>query len=112
MYNGEDFDTLAGRSTQSFCLPLSIAEIADNAPVFAYDQKVFEQNLMTNLQIFGAYPEVYLASTHQAKIALLQNIFDTYVLKDILTIPLPSFKTNIRRVVSENRKLFFIHFLP
>jgi len=121
---------------------------------------------MTNLQIFGAYPEVYLASTHQAKITLLQNIFDTYVLKDIakiydlknqklakdiltkialqlgsevsvreianslqanvstvanyieifiknyILIPLPSFKTNIRRVVSENRKLFFIHFLP
>ena len=159
--SGKDFDTLAGRSTKSFCLPLSIAEIADNAPVFAYDQKVFEQNLMTNLQIFGAYPEVYLASTHQAKIALLQNIFDTYVLKDIakiydlknqklakdiltkialqlgsevsvreianslqanvstvanyieifiknyILIPLPSFKTNIRRVVSENRKLFF-----
>ena len=112
MYNGEDFDTLAGRSTKSFCLPLSITEIADNTPVFAYDKKVFEQNLMANLQIFGAYPEVYLASTHQAKITLLQNIFDTYVLKDILTIPLPSFKTNIRRVVSENRKLFFIHFLP
>lgn len=159
--SGEDFDTLAGRFTENFCLPLSITEIADNSPIFAYDKKVFEQNLMTNLQIFGAYPEVYVASKHQEKIALLQNIFDTYVLKDIvkiydlknqklakdiltkialqlgsevsvreianslqanvstvanyievfiknyILIPLPSFKTNMRRAVSENRKLFF-----
>lgn len=159
--SGEDFDTLAGRFTENFCLPFSITEIADNSSVLAYDKKIFEQNLLQNLQIFGAYPEVYVTPGHQEKIALLQNIFDTYVLKDIIKIydlknqklakdiltkialqigsevsvreianslqanvstvanyieifiknyiliPLPSFKTNVRRAVSENRKLFF-----
>lgn len=158
--SGEDFDTLAGRFTESFCLPLSMTEIADNSSTLAYDKKGFDQDLLQKLQVFGAYPEVYTKDQSE-RIELLQNIFDTYVLKDItkiydlknqklakdiltkialqlgsevslreianslsanvstvsnyieifiknyILIPLPSFKTNIRRAVSENRKLFF-----
>jgi len=161
--SGEDFDTLAGRFTESFCLPLSITEIADNTQILSYDKSVFEHDLLQKLQIFGAYPEVYTKDefSNTEKIELLQNIFDTYILKDItqiydlkneklakdiltkialqlgsevsireianslqanvstvsnyieifiknyILIPLPSFKTNLRRAVSENRKLFF-----
>lgn len=157
------FDTLAGRFRESFCLPLSISEIADNARVRSYDREVFEQELLEKLLVFGAYPEVFTKDQAKfpEKIELLQNIFDTYVLKDItqiydlkneklakdiltkialqlgsevslreianslqanvstvsnyveifiknyILIPLPSFKTNIRRAVSQNRKLFF-----
>jgi len=160
--SNEDFDTLANRFTESFCLPLSIQEIADNTNIRAYEKDDFEQKLSRDLQIFGAYPEIYTNTKGGAeKIILLQNLFDTYVLKDIIKIydlknqklakdiltkialqigsevslreignslsanistvsnyieifiknyillPLPSFKTNQRRAVSENRKLFF-----
>lgn len=161
--SGTDFDSLAGRFTENFCLPLSISEIIDNSQILAYEKKNLEQDLLHRLQIFGAYPEVYTKDqlSESERIELLQNIFDTYVLKDIIKIydlkseklakdiltkialqlgsevsireianslqanvstvsnyieifiknyiliPLPSFKTNLRRAVSENRKLYF-----
>lgn len=160
---GEDFDSLSGRFVESYCLPFSVFEIAENADIKAYEKREFDDRLQKQLQIFGAYPEVY-ANTHLSeseKIDLLQNILDTYVLKDIIDIytlkntklardiltkialqigsevsireianslqanvstvanyieifiknyiliPLPSFKTNIRRAISEHRKLYF-----
>lgn len=159
----KDFDTLAGRFTEHYCLPLSIAEISKNAAVRAYDQARFEAELQNQLQIYGAYPEIYAneALTDAERVDLLQNILDTYVLKDVINIydlkneklakdiltkialqigsevsvreiakslgandstvanyieifiknyiliPLPAFKTNARRAVSENRKLYF-----
>lgn len=160
---GQKFDTLTGRFIDNYCLPLSIFEIADNVKLKAYQRKDFEKNLQNQFQIFGTYPEVYTQDklTESEKIDLLQNILDTYVLKDIINIyelkneklakdiltkialqigsevsvreianslqanvstvanyieifiknyiliPLPSFKTNLRRAVSENRKLYF-----
>lgn len=160
---GEDFDSLSGRFVEYYCLPFSVFEIEENTRLKAYDKRKFEDSLQKQLQIFGAYPEVY-AQTHLSeseKIDLLQNILDTYVLKDIIDIytlkntklardiltkialqigsevsvreiasslqanvstvanyieifiknyiliPLPSFKTNIRRAISEHRKLYF-----
>ena len=160
---GEDFDSLSGRFVESYCLPFSVFEIAENADIKAYEKREFDNRLQKQLQIFGVYPEVY-ANTHLSeseKIDLLQNILDTYVLKDIIDIytlkntklardiltkialqigsevsireianslqanvstvanyieifiknyiliPLPSFKTNMRRAISEHRKLYF-----
>lgn len=160
---GEDFDTMAGRFYETYCLPFSIQEIADNTQVLAYEQARFLQDLQKGLQIFGSYPEVYAQENifESDKIELLEKILNTYVLKDVIDIydlkneklardiltkialqlgsevsireiaaslgankdtvsnyieifiknyiliPLPSFKTNIRRAVSENRKLYF-----
>lgn len=159
---GKEFDTQAGRFTDHYCLPLSIAEIKANSSVPAYDEKSFEKRLLESLQIFGCYPEVYKgALSENNKIKLLENIVNTYVLKDVIDIynlkneklardiltkialqlgsevsireianslgsngvtvanyieifvknyiliPLPSFKTNARRAVSENRKFYF-----
>jgi uncharacterized protein len=157
------FDSLAGRFTESYCLPLSINEIDKNKKIENYNKKTFRQNFSKQIQIFGSYPEVYTNqnSSESEKIDLLQNILDTYVLKDVINIynlkneklakdiltkialqigsevsirelavslganmvtvanyieifiknyiliPLPSFKTNIRKSVSENRKLYF-----
>ncbi len=159
----KDFDTLAGRFVEHYCLPLSIYEVADNSGVAAYEKQQLVHQLQNSLQIFGAYPEVYVNTklSESERMDLLQNILDTYVLKDIINIydlkneklakdiltqialqigaevsvreianslkatvstvanyieifvknyiliPLPSFKTNLRRAVSENRKLFF-----
>ncbi|MBW7960652.1 ATP-binding protein [Patescibacteria group bacterium] len=157
-----NFDSLAGRFVEAFCLPLSIEEIFNNQRVKKYEEAWFFNDLFKKMQIFGSYPEVFAPNIKEKeKIYLLQNILDTYVLKDIMTIyslrnsklakdiltmialqlgnevslreianslqanvttvsnyieifiknyiliPLPSFKTNLRKAVSENRKYYF-----
>ena len=159
---GVDWDSLADRFEEAYCLPLSTAEIVNNAGLKKYELVGFSQNLSERLQLFGCYPEIYAGNLSAAgKMAKLERIIDTYVLKDIIEIydlkniklakeiltkialqlgsevslreiasslqanvatvsnyieifiknyiliPLPSFKTNIRRAVSENRKLYF-----
>jgi predicted AAA+ superfamily ATPase len=85
--SGEAFDTLANRFTESYCLPLSLSEISDNTKMFAYEKDAFEKELLQKLQIFGAYPEIYIKSSKDSqKIELLQNLLDTYILKDIVKI--------------------------
>jgi hypothetical protein len=159
----KDFDSLAGRYTEHYCLPLSITEIVNNATVPTYEREHFKTDLQNKLQIYGAYPEIYAnkSLSDSDRIDLLQNILDAYVLKDVINIyelkneklakdiltkialqigsevsvreiarslganvstvsnyieifiknyiliPLLAFKTNARRAVSENRKLFF-----
>lgn len=148
---GKEFDSLAGRYDEIYCLPLSISEIA-----------AVDKIDINDLQIFGAYPEIYLSKPRNSKrIKQLKKIIDSYILKDIIDIyelknsklakdllkkialqignevsirelssslnanigtitsyieifiknyiliPLPSFKVNTRRAVSENRKLYF-----
>jgi hypothetical protein len=158
-----DFDSMAGRFNEIYCLPLSIYEILDNEKPGADEVSQFRVQLAKKLQIFGAYPEVYIRKNlpETERIDLLQHILDAYVLKDIINIyqlkdgklakdiltkvalqlgsevsvreianslgaypstvanyieifiknyiliPLPSFKTNLRRAVSANRKLYF-----
>jgi predicted AAA+ superfamily ATPase len=84
----KDFDSLAGRFTEHYCLPLSIQEISDSANVLAHEQAGLEKMLQNNLQIYGAYPEVYANTTlsEPERVDLLQNILDTYVLKDVIDI--------------------------
>ena len=83
-----DFDSQTDRFTEHYCLPLSIAEIKANSTYPSYDEKVFARGLLEKLQIFGSYPEVYANETltSEDKIRLLQNIVDTYVLKDVIDI--------------------------
>ena len=159
----KQFDSLAGRYDELFCLPLSLKEILLNQTPAADEANQFKARLAETLQIFGSYPEVYAQTglPEPEKIDRLQQIFDAYVLKDVVDIyalknqklakdiltkialqlgsevsvreiadslgaspstvadyieifiknyvliPLPSFKTNLRRAVSENRKLYF-----
>ena len=159
----KDFDSLAGRYNEIYCLPLSITEIFGNQKPVSFKEIEFKKHLAINLQVFGAYPEIYTKKnlTEKEKIDLLQIIIDSYILKDVINIyqlknlklakdiltkialqigsevsireiatslgashstvsdyieifiknyiliPLPSFKTNVRRAVSENRKLYF-----
>ncbi len=158
-----NFDTLADRFIEQYCLPLSIDEIVDNSSVLAYERQAFEQEIQRKSQIFGTYPEIYSSQTlsESERIDKLQKILDSYVLKDVINIydlkneklakdiltkialqlgsevsvreiandlgankttvsnyieifiknyiliPLPSFKTNARKAVSEHRKLYF-----
>ena len=161
--SSQEFDTMAGRFNEIYCLPLSISEIVDNEKPKASEEVELKKQLANKAQIWGMYPEVYLKGNIQEKdrIDLLQAMLDTYVLKDVIDIyelknqklakdiltkialqlgsevsireiadslganpstvsnyieifiknyiliTLPSFKTNIRKAVSENRKLYF-----
>lgn len=156
------FDSLAGRFTEHFCLPLSLGEIKNNNNLPAYEEKSYWRNWLAQNQIFGSYPEVASLNSENKKIEILQNILDAYVLKDIINIynlhnvklakdiltkialqigqevslrelagstganittvssyveifiknyillPLPAFKTNIRRAISAHRKYYFL----
>lgn len=160
---GQEFDTLAGRFNEIYCLPLSVGEIKNNIKPKLSDETEFYKQTATISQVWGNYPEVYLKNniSEGKRIDLLQSMLDTYVLKDVvdiyelknqklakdiltkialqlgsevsvreianslgayhttvsnyieifiknyILIPLPSFKTNIRKAVSENRKLYF-----
>ncbi len=159
----KDFDSLADRFVEQYCLPLSIYEIADNTKTLAYEKSEFIERLQSRLQMFGSYPEIYanVSLSEEDKTKKLQKMLDTYVLKDVINIydlkneklakdiltqialqlgsevsvreiaanlgankitvanyieifiknyiliPLPSFKTNVRKAVSEHRKLYF-----
>jgi len=158
----KDFDSLAGRYKEFYCLPFSVEEIRLNSEIKKYQEADFYQELAEKFQVFGAYPEVFTSKApEEEKIDLLRFIFESYVLKDIVSIynlkntklaldiltklalqlgnevslreianslqanvstvanyveifiknyillPLPSFKTNLRRAVSENRKIYF-----
>ncbi len=159
----KDFDSLADRFVEQYCLPLSIYEIAENTKMLAYEKDDFVKQQRDKLQKFGAYPEIYTNEklSDEDKIEKLQIMFDTYILKDVINIydlkneklakdiltqialqlgsevsireiaanlgankitvanyieifiknyiliPLPSFKTNMRKAVSEHRKLYF-----
>src|SRR3989339_573774 len=161
--SSKEFDTMAGRFNEIYCLPLSIFEILDNEKPKSSDKEEFNKQLAKKLQIFGAYPEVYTRDnlSEKDRIDLLQRMLDAYVLKDVIDIydlkntklakdiltkialqlgsevsvreiadslgaapstvsnyleifiknyiliSLPSFKTNVRKAVSENRKLYF-----
>ena len=158
-----NFDSLTGRFIEAYCLPLSIYEIYENQALLPYEKPVLVKSIKHDAQIFGSYPELYAvpSMSDTQKINILENILDTFVVKDITTIydlknnklakdiltkvalqigsevslreiasslqanvttvsnyieifiknyillPLPSFKTNMRKAVSENRKLYF-----
>lgn len=159
---GDEFDSLAGRYEELYCLPFSVEEIYDNSPHREHDMTRLIDHMQSNIQIFGAYPEIYTSTeSDEEKILTLEKILESYVLKDVVAlydlknvklakdiltkialqigqevsvreiastlqanvvtvsnyieifiknyvlIGLPSFKTNIRKAVSENRKLYF-----
>jgi len=161
--SSKEFDTLAGRFNEIYCLPLSVFEVLENEKPKASEMGEFKIKLAKKLQIYSAYPEVYSKDnlSEKERIDLLQHMLDAYVLKDVIDIydlkntklakdiltkialqlgsevsvreiadslgaspstvsnyieifiknyiliSLPSFKTNIRKAVSENRKLYF-----
>lgn len=157
-----DFDTLAGRFIEYYCLPLSFDEVIDYLNPNQLDLLRYANIQLHKQLIYGSYPEVYLSETAEdSKQDLLNNIINTYVLKDVVSIynlkdlklakeiltkislqlgsevslreiatslqanvttvsnyieifvknyiliSLPSFKTNARRAVSENKKYYF-----
>ena len=71
----------------SVCLFL-FREIRQNTTIPSYEEPNFEKGLLEKIQIFESYPEVYIGDTLAdiQKQDLLENILQTYVLKDIVDI--------------------------
>jgi len=157
-----DFDTLAGRFEETFCLPLSVLELYQNDKPKKYELEQYFGSIATMGMVFGFYPEVLTARKEADRITVLEKLLNTFVLKDAVNIyelknaklakdilvklalqigqevslneiarslnanvgtvsnyieifvknyiifPLPSFKTNLRRAVSEKAKYFFL----
>lgn len=156
------FDSLAGRYREIYCLPLSTIEIISNMAPPSYQEAEINSQILEQVQIFGSYAEILQPNlTEAAKIDVLTNILDTYVVKDVVNIyelknaklakdiltqialqigsevsireiannfqanvvtvsnyieifiknyiliPLYPFKSNLRRAISKNRKLYF-----
>ncbi|MFH1408098.1 MAG: ATP-binding protein [Patescibacteria group bacterium] len=158
----QNFDTLAGRFDEIFCLPLSVFELSENDMPKDYELSQYYKMKALEGMVFGFYPEVLTAKKEEDKVKLLEKILNTYVLKDAIDIyelknaklakdilvklalqigqevsfneiarslganvgtvsnyievfvknyiifPLPSYKTNLRRAVSEKGKYFFL----
>ena len=83
---GQNFETLAGRFEELYCLPLDIYEIQNNKNQPAYQHKKLFNSIAKEAQIYGNYPEVYLEKDPDKKIDLLKNLVETYVLKDIVNL--------------------------
>lgn len=84
----KDFDSLAGRYRELHCLPLSTSEIVVNRAPRADEEQNMSREIATQLQIYGAYPEIYTNEklSEKSRIDLLQNILDTHILKDVVNI--------------------------
>lgn len=84
-------EPLTGRKKIFYCFPLSFAEFAafklktdlQDLPK-ALDLNPYErQRLVNEYLIFGGYPKVVLAPTHEEKTEVLTEIFTSYLEKDI-----------------------------
>lgn len=84
-------EPMTGRKKIFYCYPLSFSEFASfqlNAKLEKIEERIssneFErERLMNEYLNFGGYPRVVLASTYQEKISVLQEIFESYIEKDI-----------------------------
>jgi hypothetical protein len=83
---GQDFESLAGRYIEAFCLPLSIEEIVAHKQPKPSTLPKFEKLQAENFMKWGSYPEIFLFREDADKIIQLENIFNTYVLKDVVSI--------------------------
>ena len=78
--SGQIGEPLVGRKRTLLLYPVSQKELKD-----VYTPFEFRENL-ENFLIFGSYPEVLTAKTKPQKIQILEDIANSYILKDILAL--------------------------
>ncbi len=72
-------EPLTGRKRTITLFPLALVELKQHFTNYELQQKLEE------FLIFGSYPEVVSAETREMKIEMLQELVNSYLLKDILT---------------------------
>jgi len=75
---GQIGEPLVGRKFTITLYPFAQLELAQIHNIFDLKQKLEE------FLLFGTYPDVYLAKTRDEKMAALNEIADSYLLKDVL----------------------------
>lgn len=75
---GQVGEPLTGRKRTLTLYPMAQAELLDLHNAFELKEK------LSDFLIYGAYPEVIMANTKQEKIEVLQEIANSYLVKDIL----------------------------
>ena len=73
-------EPLTGRKRTIILYPLSQGELLSEYNRYELSQKLEE------FLIFGSYPEIFLADNRDEKISLLDELVNSYLLKDILTL--------------------------
>lgn len=84
-------EPMTGRKKIFYCYPLSFSEFAAfqlKVELIKVEERIsineFERERLINEYLnFGGYPRVVLAPTYQEKISVLQEIFESYIEKDI-----------------------------
>lgn len=77
---GQIGEPLVGRKTTINLYPFAQLELAQEQNAFDLKQK------LEDFLLFGSYPNVYTAKTKDEKISALNDIADSYLLKDVLAI--------------------------
>jgi len=78
--SGQIGEPLTGRKTTLILYPLSQLELSQ-----LYNRYELQESLSSYL-IFGSYPEVITASSNERKITILNELVNSYLLKDILDL--------------------------
>lgn len=78
--SGQIGEPLTGRKTSLSLFPISQIELAKLSNLFELKEK------MPEYLIFGSYPAVITAKTKKEKIALLEEIVNSYLFKDIFEL--------------------------
>lgn len=73
-------EPLVGRKRTLILYPFAQMEISN--AIGAYDTK----NRLEEFLVYGSYPDVFLAETKEEKIRLLNEIVDSYLLRDVLAL--------------------------
>lgn len=73
-------EPLTGRKNTITIYPFAQIELKDNFNEFDLKQK------LNDLLIYGSYPNVFLAESNEKKIIILNEIVDSYLLKDVLAL--------------------------
>ena len=84
-------EPMTGRKKIFSCLPLSFTEFVANRLDVSFDQIETalnanfheRQRLVNEYLLYGGYPRVVLASTHQEKVDVLSEIYKSYLERDI-----------------------------
>jgi uncharacterized protein len=79
---GQTGEPLTGRKLTKYVFPLSVVELVAHNPT---PKALFSEKL-EQLLIYGSYPECILLNDTQQKREYLDDLLDSYVFKDILTL--------------------------
>ena len=89
------FESLAGRKRVFALYPLSFFEFLDFKTTYEYEQRLHEylrvevsagQKLLAEYLSFGGYPKVILAQTKEDKEAAINDIYESYLSRDIASL--------------------------